>query len=234
VADDARHLHLADAEHLADLALGHVQLEVHAQHAPVAFGDHPHQALEHDALLGDLERVVVDAEAVLESSAVVVVAAELRLHRDAVARVVGVERLEDELLGLVELVRDLRDGRRTLVLGERGDGAVHAQRQLLQRARRAHRPGAVAEVALDLTGDRRHGVGGERHAACRIEAIDGVDEADGGNLQQVLERVASRREAQRDAARERQEALDELLPGDRVARAVVALEERAFVRQACG
>ena len=49
------------------------------------------------------------------------------------------------------------------------DRLVDAQGQLLQIARHPHRPGAIAEVALELAEDRRHGVAREHHLAraCR-------------------------------------------------------------------
>ena len=110
-------------EDVADLALGHVQLEVHPQHAPVALGHHPQQALEHDALLRDVVGLVVEAEPVLQPRGAVVLAAELGLHRDRVARMVGVQRLEDALLGLVEPVGELGHGGRAAVLGQLGHRA---------------------------------------------------------------------------------------------------------------
>ena len=101
--------------------------------------------------------------------------------------------------------------------GQLRHGAVDLQRELLQVARHAHRPGAVAEVALDLAEDRRDGVAGERDLALEVEAVDRLDEAQRGDLQEVVERLLRALVAARELARERQEALDERLAVDRVA-----------------
>ena len=114
--------------------------------------------------------------------------------------------------------------------GEVGDGRLAAelapqrlarllerQAELLQVARRAHVPGRVAEVAAQLAEDRRHGVGREREPALGVPAVDGLDEADGRDLDQVVERLARAPVAQRERAGERHVALDQLL-----ARALVA------------
>ena len=77
------------------------------------------------------------------------------------------------------------------VASEVGDDAVDAQRQPLEVARDAHRPGAVAEVALDLAEDRRDRVARERDAALDVEAVDGLDERVARDLVEVLEQVTS-------------------------------------------
>ena len=73
-----------------------------------------------------------------------------------------------ELLG--ELAGDLRD----LAL------------QLLDPARRTHRPAEVPEVALDLTGDGGHGVGQEVPLVAGVEPVDGLDQPDVGGLDEVV------------------------------------------------
>lgn len=64
--------------------------------------------------------------------------------------------------------------------------AAHRQSQLSQAPRRFECPRLVAEVALDLPQDRRNRIGDEAHAARGIEAIQGKDEADIGDLNQIL------------------------------------------------
>ena len=106
------------------------------------------------------------------------------------------------------------------VARELGDGAVDLQRELLQVARDAHRPGPVAEVALDLAEDRRHGVAGERDLAVEVEAVDRLDEAERRDLEEVVERLLGALVAARELAGERQEALDEqrAVAGSRLSR----------------
>ena len=108
--------------------------------------------------------------------------------------------------------------------------AVDLDRELLQVARDAHRPALVAEVALELAEDRRDGERGERGLARRVEAVDRLEQPERGDLDQVVERLAAALVAARELARERQEALDELLARRLVALVVVALEQRAGPR----
>ena len=118
----------------------------------------------------------------------------------------------------------ISSGWRSRRAGQVGDGRLAAQlapqrlarlferqAELLQVARRAHVPGRVAEVAAQLAEDRRHRVGREREPALRVPAVDGLDEADGGDLDQVVERLARAPVAQRERAGERHVALDQLL-----------------------
>ena len=53
---------------------------------------------------------------------------------------------------------------------------------------------------------RRHGVGGERRAAVGVVAVDGLHQREGGDLLEVLERLAAAGEAAGQAAREREVA----------------------------
>ena len=94
---------------------------------------------------------------------------------------------------------------------------LERQAELLQVARRAHVPGGVAEVAPQLAEDRRHRVGREREPALGVPAVDGLDEADGRDLDQVVERLAGAPVAQRQRAGERHVALDQRLAGALVA-----------------
>ncbi len=64
---------------------------------------------------------------------------------------------------------------------------IDAQRQLLEVAGHPHRPGAVAEVALDLAEDRRHGEAREGHVAVGVEAIDRLEQTERGDLFEIVE-----------------------------------------------
>ncbi len=89
--------------------------------------------------------------------------------------------------------------------------------ELLQVARRAHVPGRVAEVAAQLAEDRRDRVGREREPALRVPAVHRLDQADRGDLDEVIERLARSPVAQGERAGERHVALDQLLAGPLVA-----------------
>ncbi len=76
-------------------------------------------------------------------------------------------------------------------LGELRGRRGQRQPQLLEPPRHTYRPALVAEVPLDLTDDGGGGVGGELHAALRVEAVHGLDQADGGHLGEVVQRLAA-------------------------------------------
>ena len=95
--------------------------------------------------------------------------------------------------------------------------AVDLDRQLLQVARHAHRPALVAEVALELAEDRRHRERRERRLARRVEAVDRLQQAERRDLDEVVELLAAALVAPRELARQRQEALHELLARGRIA-----------------
>ena len=104
------------------------------------------------------------------------------------------------------------------IVGERpsscdslGHDPVHPQTQLLERTRHPDRPGLVPEVALQLAQDRRRGVRGEADLAGRIEPIDRAQQADVGDLVQVLDGLAPPGEASREVLRERLEPGDEVV-----------------------
>ena len=141
------------------------------------------------------------------------------------------ECLEDVLLVGADLGGDLADRRLAMeVKRELGDGAVDLQRELLQVARHAHRPRAIAEVALDLAQDRRHRIAREGDLALEVEAVDRLDQTEAGDLEEVVEGLLGALVAARELARERQEALDEHLAIDRIALIQIAGEEGAILR----
>ncbi len=80
-------------------------------------------------------------------------------------------------------------------LGQLGGRGADLHPQLLQPPRHPDGPALVAEVALDLADDRGRRVGGELHAAIGVEAVDGLDEPDRADLDEVLEGLAAVAEA---------------------------------------
>ena len=145
------------------------------------------------------------------------------LQRDRVVGLAGLERLEHLFRGGVGRLGELVDGRRALQLGhELVDDLVEADVELLEAARHAHRPALVAEVALDLADDVGRRVGGELDAAAQVEAVDGLDEPDGADLDEVVEVLAARGVAARERAHQRQVHGDELLARRAVTVQVIA------------
>jgi hypothetical protein len=84
-------------------------------------------------------------------------------------------------------------------------------------------------VALDLAGDRGNGEGGEADVALEVEALDRLDEAQRGNLLEVVERLALVGVAACQRAGERQRALDELQPGTLILVVTPASQQLAVV-----
>jgi hypothetical protein len=91
---------------------------------------------------------------------------------------------------------------------------------------------AVAEVAPDLAQHRRHGVAGERDVAAEVEAIDRLEEAQAGDLNEIVKGFPGALVAARQPAREGQEALRKHVAIRRVAPLQIALQQRPVGAQA--
>ena len=148
------------------------------------------------------------------------------VERERAAVVVGLEDLEHVRLVELHPLGDLAHRRRPLQLaGQLGDRLVDLGHPVVQAARHAHRPDAVAEVALQLAEDRRRGEGRERRAALGVEAVDRVDQAEAGDLDQVVGRLAGAAVAHCQPLREGQVAAHQLLADLRIAGAGEARPE---------
>jgi hypothetical protein len=95
--------------------------------------------------------------------------------------------------------------------------------ELLQATRDAHRPALVAEVALDLPEDVRRSVSRELYVPVHVEAVYGLDQADGGHLHQVVHGLAAACELAGKELGEGELLLDHPLAGAFIAFAVVTL-----------
>lgn len=97
-------------------------------------------------------------------------------------------------------------------LGQVLGGEAHAVAQVLDAAGHVQGPHVVAEVPLDLAGDGRHRVALERVAARGVVPVDGLDQAEGRDLPQVLEALAAAAEASGETVRHGQPGFDDLVP----------------------
>src|SRR5205085_10364438 len=97
--------------------------------------------------------------------------------------------------------------------------------QLLEAARHAYRPAAVAEVPLDLADDVRRRVRGQLDAAVDVEAVDRLDQADRADLDEVFELLAAVRVAAGERAHERHVLLEQLFARLQVTLLVVTAEQ---------
>src|SRR5918995_2376894 len=221
-------MHLREADSLRDLSLRQPLREAHAQDLALARGQAVERRFEGGAVLRALEPRVLSPDR-LERIELLVTAGAAR-ERDRGIRRAHFHGLEHLLRRGLQLLGDLRDTRRAAeASGEALDGARHRRVQLLERARHADCPALVAEVALDLADHVRGRVGGERHLALELEAVDRLDQADRAHLLDVLERLAAPRVAPRERAHQREVALDQLLAGGRVAVLAVAAQQGAVL-----
>ncbi|MDG4801427.1 hypothetical protein [Micromonospora sp. WMMD980] len=219
-AQQAGHVHLGDAEQIADLLLGLVAVEVADHHAalplrqpaqrrqqvqPVAEPVHPEVPLGQQVL--PLRRLVVPAGRPVQGNVPVRPSGGQRLHHhvDRHAQVPG------HLVG---------PGRTLRAAGQFGLGGVHQQVALLQAPGHPDVPTVVPEVALQLAEDGRGGVADERHPAPRVVPVDRLDQAVAGHLHEVVEWFAAVGEAAGQAHSQRSMDLDQTVPGAPGGRAV--------------
>ena len=97
----------------------------------------------------------------------------------------------------------------------------------MHAARHADGPATVPEVPLQLAEDRGRGERRELEAPTRVEALDGLEQADQRDLDEVVALLAAIGEAAGEEVREWGVLLDELVPQTTVSRPPVARE--AFV-----
>ena len=147
------------------------------------------------------------------------------VERDGAVGAGGLAGLEHLLGGDADVLSDLGRGGRPAELAAQILGrALDADGHLLQVTRDAHGPAAVSEVTLELTEDRGHRERGKGRRAVRLEPVDGLQQSERRDLHEVVQRLPATLIAPRKLPREREEPLDERLPGREVAVAVVALE----------
>src|SRR5207247_6712831 len=103
-------------------------------------------------------------------------------------------------------------------------GALH---RLMQSPRHLHRPALVPEVPLDLAHDGGRGKCRELQAPLRLEALDGLQQSDIADLDDVLERLAPVAEFFGQKDHQIVEQLDKLLADLWILRLLIFEEEPA-------
>ena len=110
------------------------------------------------------------------------------VERDGCEAALGLQCLGHVGLGQVELVGQLGRRRRGAALLAVPVGVDDLGLDLLDPAGRPDGPAVVAEVPLDLTGDRGHGVGQEVALLGDVELLGGAGQRHAGDLLEVLDR----------------------------------------------
>src|SRR5262249_31118163 len=229
-SDETRDVHLRDADLLRDLRLRQPFEEAQVEDRPLAVVEHAKAGLEQRAVLRDLVLVLDLAERLERIELLAVLLAAALRQREGRVRAAGLERLEHFFLFDACGLRELGDRRRAAELnGQLLDQLREADVQLLEPARHAHSPAAVAEMALDLADDVRRRVRRELDAAREVEAVDRLDQPDRPDLHEVVQLLAAIGVAPRERADERHVLLDQLLAGLQVALLVVATQEDLVV-----
>src|SRR5215217_3899991 len=110
------------------------------------------------------------------------------------------------------------------------DDLLRRLAEFLQAAGDAHRPSLVAEVALDLAQYVRRRVGRELDLPVHVEAVDRLYEADGGHLDQIVQRLPATGELSGEELRQGQLFLDHPFAGVLVAVLVVTDQQATRAR----
>ena len=143
------------------------------------------------------------------------VALPLPAGLDKVAGVLSVENLfEAQAGGVAEFDRG---GGASERLGQTFGFAGEFEAEVLQAAGDVQGPGLVAEVAFEFAQDGGDGEAREFGAVAGLEAVDGFDQADGGDLEQVVEGFVGVAVAAGEPPREREVTLDQLVTDERIA-----------------
>src|SRR4051812_34803992 len=225
-ANQPRDVHLRDAHLLGDLRLRQPFEEAQMQDLSLALVEHTEARREHGTVLRHVVLVLLGPDRFERVELLAVLLPAARGQRERGVRTARLERLEHLFLLGAGRLCELTDRRRASELDrELLDEARQLHVQLLEPARHPHRPALVAEVPLDLADDVRRRVGRQLDAAVEVEAVDRLDQADGADLDEILELLAAVRVAPGERAHERHVLLDQLLARLEVALLVVAPQE---------
>ncbi|UQU62631.1 hypothetical protein COUCH_26830 [Couchioplanes caeruleus] len=208
-AQEPGDVHLRHAEIGGDPFLGHVPEEVQAEDLTVPVREVPYQVAQ-DQLVAHRQQGTVFGTDELVPLGGVVRAGHLGVQRAHVVDRGGAQRLHDLMIGDPERRPDLRDaGCPPQALDERGLRSGDGEIPLLQPAGHVHVPPVVAEVPLELPGDRGDEVAEERPAARRVESVHGLDQPQRSHLPQVVGALAAVQVPAGQPVRERQVELDD-------------------------
>src|SRR5215211_2375873 len=229
--EEAGDVHLADADVVRDLGLRLALVEAELQDLLLLALEALDGLLEQDPVLQPFYRGHIVSLEVHDRVPVRLVLAHGRVEAGRVVSPPQRQRFCDTLdVGVERLGELLQGGRPSRSDGLLADYFLRRLAQLLQAPRYSHRPTLVTEVAFDLTENVRGRVGGELDLPVYIEAVHRLYQADGGDLDQIVQGLPAACELAGQELGQRKLFLDDPLAGVLVAVLVIAYEQAARTR----
>src|SRR5919107_2310876 len=233
---EAGDVHLAYAYVVCDLGLRLALVEAELQDLLLLGLDALDGLLEQDPVLQPFYRGLIVGLEVHDCVPLRLVLAHWRVEAGRVVSPPEGQRLRHTLdVGIEHLGELLQVGRPSTPDGLLADCFLRRLAQLLQTAGDAHRPALVTEVAFDLPEDVWGCVGGELDFPVYIEAVHRLYQADGGDLDQIVQGLPAACELAGQKLGQGKLFLDDPLAGILVAVLVIAHQQAAcarFVRSA--
>ena len=221
-AQQARDVHLRDADAGGDLRLRQAFLEAHRDDLALALGEARRGRRASSMLASTCSNPrssvgTSKPEAVRSSSPLGSVSAERAFSLWIASSTASGETSRNCASSAVV-------GRLAVLGAPLVDRGVDAHAQLLHGARHVHGPGAVAVVAPDLAHDRGCRVGRKLDAALGVVALDRLQQADPRDLDEVVERLAPVDVARGERTNQSAVAVHELLASAVVTPALPTLD----------
>src|SRR5215204_6576120 len=234
--EEAGDVHLADADVVRDLGLRLALVEAELQDLLLLILDALDGLLEQDPVLQPFYRGLIVGLEVHDRVPLRLILAYGRVEAGRVVSPPERQRLRHTLhVGVEGLGEFLQRGRPTRPHGLVADCFLRRLAELLQATGDPHRPALVTEVTFDLTEDVRGRVGGELDLPVYIEAVHRLYQADGGDLDQIVQGLTAACELAGQELGQGKLFLDDPLACVLVVVLVVAHEQAArarFVRSA--
>src|SRR5829696_5578714 len=228
-----RDVHLREADAVAYLRLREVLFEAQPQDLPLAVAEDRHHRLDGGGVLGLTVARLVAAQRVNDPRSVLVVVGAGAIERVGPVGGCRLVRFEHLLDDDPQVVSDLGRSRRAPELVDEAIGrAVDAQRQFLQVARDPDSPALVAVMALQFSRDRRYGERRERGTACGVEPVDGLQQAHGRDLNEVVQRLVAPVVTSRQLRGEWEKPLHQRVAGRPIVTLAIAREQSPLVERA--
>src|SRR5215210_7928858 len=229
--EEAGDVHLADADVVRDLGLRLALVEAELQDLLLLALEALDGLLEQDPVLQPFYRGLIVGLEVHDRVPLRLVLAHWRVEAGRVVCPPEGQRLRHTLdVGIEHLGELLQGGRPARSDGLVADCFLRRLAQLLQTAGDAHRPALVTEVAFDLPEDVRGRVGGKLDFPVYVEAVHRLYQADGGDLDQIVQGLPAACELAGQELGQRKLFLDDPLAGVLLAVLVIAYEQAARAR----